>query len=614
MNRDRKMMKKLLPVATIFLLTVTWSVANVHAESRSLTHFSMGYYYLYNDDLKRALDQFELSFLHAKDPPAALYAILAEVANITGDREYAEKYGLMAVRIDPEIESALRVLSLIYIDENKYDLAMPYLEKLVEIEPDNLQALFFLAEAYNAIEEEDKLIGVYGKILLFDPESVDIALNLGYLYTKRGAFSLAKNEFERVLKIEPDNERALFYLTYIYLSTGDTEEALEIFKKLDNKNLLKGETLEDYAKGLFIEGQNPAPVLQRIENWEAVSPVTKGIRLFWEGNLEEARVLFDSIISEDPNNITALNGLLRIAEERRDPNAEKKWRYMLAGSLYGIHQYEKSRKESERVKQIDHEHLENRYLLGDIYSSLGLTDKAIEEYEYYVQNAEDKGDVYIKLGISHDEMGNHEEAIRSFRSALEYFPQNDELFYFLGIEYRIIQDYQNAVDALQRAIGLNDNNARYYFHLGVSYERLGMIEDAIQHLHKSVQLDDSSASALNYLGYLLADGNVRLQEARRYIEKALTIDPDNGAYLDSMGWVYFKLSEYDKARTYLEDAIKYIDLTDEENYVIYEHLGDVYYKIGLIEKAVEAWHEALNLKYSEIIQNKINRVKTEVNR
>ncbi len=118
---------------------------------------------------------------------------------------------------------------------------------------------------------------------------------------------------------------------------------------------------------------------------------------------------------------------------------------------------------------------------------------------------------------------------------------------------------------------------------------------------------------MNYLGYLLADGNIRLQEARLYIEKALAIDPENGAYLDSMGWVYFRLSEYDKARTYLESAIKYIDLTDAENYVIYEHLGDVYYKIGLVDKAVEAWQEALNLKYSEIIQNKIRRAKTEVN-
>jgi tetratricopeptide (TPR) repeat protein len=607
-------MKKLLPVITVIFLTLTWIASNVFAEIRPLTHFSMGYYYLYNDDLERALDQFELSLLHEDDPPAALYAILAEVANITGDHENAEKYGLMAIRIDPENESAMRVLSLIYIDENKYDMAIPHLEKLLEIEPDNLQALFFLAEAYNAAEEEDKLINVYGKILLLDPELVDIALNLGYLYTKRGAFSLAKSEYERVLKIEPDNERALFYLTYIYLSMGDTAEALEIFKKLDNKNLLKGETLEDYAKGLFIEGQNPAPVLQRIENWEEVSPTTKGIRLFSEGNFEEARILFESIFLEDPNNITALNGLIRIAEERRDLHAEKKWRFMLAGSLYNIHHYDKSRKEAERVKQIDQEHLENRYLLGDIYSSLGLTDKAIKEYEYYLQNAEEKGDVLIKLGISYDEMGNHEEAIRSFRSALEYFPQNDELYYFLGIEYRIIKDYQNAVDALQEAIRLNDKNARYYFHLGVSYERLGMIEDAIRYLHRSVQLDDSSASALNYLGYLLADGNMRLHEARRYIEKALTIDPENGAYLDSMGWVYFKLSEYDKARTYLENAIKYIDLTDEENYVIYEHLGDVYYKIGLIDKAVEAWQESLNLKYSENIQNKIKRAETEVNR
>ena len=104
----------------------------------------------------------------------------------------------------------------------------------------------------------------------------------------------------------------------------------------------------------------------------------------------------------------------------------------------------------------------------------------------------------------------------------------------------------------------------------------------------------------------------RLDEALTSYHKALAIDPENGAYLDSMGWVLYRLKEYHKARDFLENAVQLIDVTEEENYVIYEHLGDVYYEIGLFQEAMKAWEEALELKYLSDIQRKINNVRGEL--
>jgi tetratricopeptide (TPR) repeat protein len=141
---------------------------------------------------------------------------------------------------------------------------------------------------------------------------------------------------------------------------------------------------------------------------------------------------------------------------------------------------------------------------------------------------------------------------------------------------------------------------------------MGRIDEAIEYLDVSVGLDDTVAAALNYLGYLLADGGVRLEEARRFIEMALAIEPENGAYLDSMGWVLYRLEEYHQAIEYLENAVQLIDVTEEENYVIYEHLGDVYYKVGMYAEAVNAWEEALELKQLGVIQKKIDEVRMEL--
>ena len=173
-------------------------------------------------------------------------------------------------------------------------------------------------------------------------------------------------------------------------------------------------------------------------------------------------------------------------------------------------------------------------------------------------------------------------------------------------------DYFQAMEYFKKAIEYDPNLAIAYKLLGVGYKIGGRIDAAIENLDRSVQLDDSSAAALNYLGYLLADDGIRLEEARVFIEMALAIDPENGAYLDSMGWVLYRLKEYHQAREYLESAVQLMDVTEEENYVIYEHLGDVYYEIGLFQEAVEAWEEALELKYLSDIQRKIDNARGEL--
>ena len=604
-------MKKPQLLIIIFLCLLLCVPALLHANSRAMTHFSMGFYYLYDNELESSLDQFESSLLFEKDPPALLFSLLAEVSNILGDTENALRYAKMALRFEPKDESALQTISLVYISANRYEEAVPYLGELLKRQPDDIQVLLYLADAYNNLEDEENLIDIYNQILQYHPNFIDVALNLGYIYTKRGVFGLAEGEFERVLKLDPGNEKALFYITYIYISEGKTDKALSMFRSLDDKNLLSEETLEDYALNLFIEDQDPAPVLRRIENWEDVQPVLHGVRHYSEGNLAEAKTVFTDVLLEEPDNLTALNGLVRIAEKQELWDAELRWRFRLAGSYYRFGRYEKAELESGRVRQMDLWYLENRYLFGDILGSLGKIEKAIEEYEFFEQHADEPGDIHIKLGLAYDQIGDHERAIESFSQAVKMFPENDEFLYYLGIEYRIIQDYESAIGVFKRAIELNDLDARYFFHLGVSYERMGRLDEAIEYLDRSVQLDDSSAAALNYLGYLLADGGLRLKEAREFIEMALASEPENGAYLDSMGWVLYRLEEYHKAIEYLESAVQLMDVTEEENYVIYEHLGDVYYEIGMYKEAVNAWEEALELKQIRDIQKKIDDARTE---
>jgi len=609
-------LKKIIVLfTTVLVFSAIPLNAGPFSDADAQTAFSMGYYYLYNNEFSMAIQQFELCAYHLKQPSSLVYSIIADIYSIEGEHKKSSEYALKALEIDPGNESALQVITADLIRADNYKEAVPYLEKLLEQQPDNLQALFFLAESYSELNDDEKLIEIYEKILQYRPSLIDVRLNLAFLYTKKAAFSLAEKEYKNVLQSDPENEKAIFYLTYIFLSEGRTDEALDLFAKLDRKELLSDEMLEDYGINLFVEGQNPSPIYDRINDKEKLRPVSKAILQYLQGDLDKARTLFEQSIKQDPSSIAPYVGLIKIAEQMQNVDMEKKWRFVLAGNYYNIGAYKKALQNAKRVKQIDSLFLENRYLLGDIYSAMGVTEQAIDEYRYYLDNAPEKGDAYIKLGINYDRVGKHEEAIQSFRSAVKLMPKNDELYYYLGLEYRILKDYTNALQEFLKASELKPDNAVYFFNLGICYERLGDIPNAIEYLDRSIEHDDTNAPALNYLGYLLADAGIRLDEAKAHIEKALAIDPENGAYLDSLGWVYYRLSQYEKAREYLESAVGHLNESnesDEENYLIYDHLGDAYDKLGETEEALDAWKRAVEMKDVEKIRKKIERAQREI--
>jgi tetratricopeptide (TPR) repeat protein len=104
--------------------------------------------------------------------------------------------------------------------------------------------------------------------------------------------------------------------------------------------------------------------------------------------------------------------------------------------------------------------------------------------------------------------------------------------------------------------------------------------------------DPDNAAALNYLGYMFAEDGSNLDEAETLIQRALKLQPANGGYLDSLGWIYYKKGQYKRAMEVLERAVA----LDKNEGVIWEHLGDVLVALGQKKSALEKYREALKLK------------------
>jgi tetratricopeptide (TPR) repeat protein len=133
------------------------------------------------------------------------------------------------------------------------------------------------------------------------------------------------------------------------------------------------------------------------------------------------------------------------------------------------------------------------------------------------------------------------------------------------------------------------------FLLAAALERSGQFQEAVATFRQLLAKEPDNASALNYLGYMFADRGENLQEAKELIEKAVALDPLSGAYLDSLGWVYFRLGDLDRAEKHLTQALA----LEPFDPTVHEHLGDLYRARGEVAKAKQAYEQALRLKPDE---------------
>ena len=190
------------------------------------------------------------------------------------------------------------------------------------------------------------------------------------------------------------------------------------------------------------------------------------------------------------------------------------------------------------------------------------------------------------------ERGRVDEAIQDLHSMLNETPSDREIHLTVAQIYSQAKRFPEAEAAAEKALSLStkpDDQEYPHFVLGSIYERQKKYDLAEEQFRQVLSTDPLNAAASNYLGYMLADRGVRLDESVKYIQKALELEPNNGAYLDSLGWAYYKMNRFDLAVPHLEKAARLIS----SDPTIQEHLGHLYLQLGRKRDAEEAWERAL---------------------
>ncbi|HUU45156.1 MAG TPA: tetratricopeptide repeat protein, partial [Acidobacteriota bacterium] len=178
----------------------------------------------------------------------------------------------------------------------------------------------------------------------------------------------------------------------------------------------------------------------------------------------------------------------------------------------------------------------------------------------------------------------------------------EPFWYFMGLAFSRNNEYDSAAVWLDKAWRADTTDGRIQFSLAAALERSGRFGEAASLFSDLLAREPTNAAALNYLGYMYADSGVHLQESLTMIERALDQDPNNGAYLDSFGWILYRLGRYDEAEVQIRRALEIL----QSDATIFDHLGDILAARGRQQEAIENWRRALELDpENEDLQRKL---------
>jgi tetratricopeptide (TPR) repeat protein len=185
-----------------------------------------------------------------------------------------------------------------------------------------------------------------------------------------------------------------------------------------------------------------------------------------------------------------------------------------------------------------------------------------------------------------------DEGIKKLSELADIIKDNIDINMMLATLYEEKDDYKRGIDVLEKALTNNPKNVELLYQTGVLYEKIGDTERALKYMEDVLEVDPEHANALNFIGYSWADKEINLDKAEEMIKKALEKKPDDGYIIDSLGWVYFKRGEYEKALIEIDKA--YQKLPNDPT--IAEHLGDVYAILKNYAKAKEHYERSITLE------------------
>jgi tetratricopeptide (TPR) repeat protein len=505
-------------------------------------------------NLQKAIHEYEtIERLDPSDTHSEV--LLGRLYQLSNQPKQATEVFKKILAANPNSAEALTYLGKQYISEGHYNQAVQVLERI----PDDHKTpvtFVMLGTAYLQLQQFDKAAQNFKSALDMDPVNVDVRRQYAEALIRSGKSGPARSELETVLKSDPKDGRTLLRLAQLDQAEGHYNQAVG---ELDQaQKLMPGDLEVAYTDAQLQDalGHEDAAIkiLKQLlvqtassnGTYNADAATDRGAFLERLGLIYRSQAKYDDAVS-------TFQQMIRLGQDQAT-----RGEYLIVETLQLQGQLGKAAVEAQRAVQ---KYPKNQSLNLEYASVLGA-----------------QGQVDQAVAKVRDFMKENGDSVQAELAIVEVYSQ--------AKRYR---DAQNIAQGLLRQ-NLKPSQREYaQFLLGSVYERQKKYGQAEEQFKAVLASDPLNAEAYNYLGYMLADRGVQLQQSVDDIKKALQLDPNNGAYLDSLGWAYYKMSRYNQARQPLEKAAHLL----ANDPTVLMHLGHLYLKLGQKVLAVQTWKQAL---------------------
>jgi len=512
--------------------------------------------------------------------------------------------------------------------------------------PDSLYGNYLAARYAGTVRDMDAAARYYAQALSEDPGNPVIVERAFLLSVTAGNISKGLNLTSDIIERDPDNRTARLVRALSALKAADYDRAIgeidaaapgpftalvgtlakawaaagkqdaeQAYKELDSFQdrpafdlfrVLHGALIADYlddaarARTGYIAAQDASggASLRIIQAY--------GRFLETQGDTELAREVYNNYGRLAPDHPIIANSLARLKSGLSPAPLVKTPAEGLAEALYGL--ASALAQESGIDISILYTQLAlylrpdfdvARTLLADLYERGDRLEDAIATYGRIARTSPLYQNAQIQIAVDMDRLDRSKEAVARLRALIRQYPHAVEPLTALGDILRGRKDYADAVSEYTKAIELiGEPDERFwtiYYARGMSYERLKLWPSAENDLKLALKLSGDHPLVLNYLGYSWIEQKIHLEEAMAMIRRAVELRPDDGYIVDSLGWAYFNIGDYENAVIHLEHAVQ----LQPDDVTINDHLGDAFWRVGRKIEARFQWQHALELEPDE---------------
>lgn len=525
--------------------------------------FVEGQKFMMLEDYEKAFFYFEKAHKYKPDAPAINFK-LAEILARANQSEKALDYGLRAVEADPNNKYYHLLIAEVYSNQNKPKQAADILQSLMNNSEENQQYILELATLYltaqdfdNALKALDQAEDYYGVV-------EQLTVQKQRIYLRRNNLEGAIGEGRKLIEAHPGQSSYVLSLVEILYNNDRADEALD----------------------LVLDALNNYPNQPELHMAAYTLYKTKGET---DLSLEYLIMAFDNPELNGEVKAKAYNELLMDMQTvERDKLLDKLAAMMIEHNA------------GDPNVQI---------VLGDKEIARGNQKGALEHYEKSLNISPASAEVLQRVITLKFEANKDFSEIEKYTiMGVDEFPEKPEFWFFDGTAKLAQKKYSEAKESLEQSEDLNQGinkqlSLLVYGQLGDAYHGMGDLEKAYEYYDKGLKISSNDEHILNNYAYFLSLEKKDLDKAKKMSSKLVEKFPNNATYLDTHAWVLFQLEEYEAAKNYMAKAI---ENEVSPSGIMYEHYGDILYKLGEKSEAVKFWKKAEGGdEVSNLLANKI---------